>query len=71
MSDRLVGIREAASRLDLSPRTLSGLCRAGTSPVKCAKRGDGPKPEWVFSDQELTEYVQGLFADQPSEAVAQ
>jgi hypothetical protein len=62
MSDRLVGIREAAQRLDLHPKRLQIMCREGTSPVRAAKRGDGPKAEWVFSDSEISRYIAGLFA---------
>lgn len=63
MADRLIGIREAAERLDLNQKTLQNMCRDGRSPVKCAKRGDGPKSEWVFSDDDLSDYVTGLFQD--------
>lgn len=70
MADRLVGIREAAERLDLHPKRLQIMCREGISPIRCAKRGDGPKAEWVFSEDELTSYIAGLFADQRAESTA-
>jgi hypothetical protein len=63
MADRIVGIREAARRLDLNPKTLQNMCRDGRSPVKCAKRHDGPKAEWLFSDADLSRYVATLFGD--------
>ena len=72
MADRIVGIVEAAERLNLNPETLQKRCRAGISPVKCRKNGPGPKAEWVFSDADLAQYVTDLFADpQTREAVAQ
>ena len=70
MTNRLVGIREAAERLDLHPKQLQTMCREGRSPVRCAKRGDGRMAAWVFLDSELTAYVEGLFDIQP-EAVGQ
>ena len=64
MADRIVGIAEAAERLQLHPQTLQKMCRAGRSPVKCAKRDDSPKSDWVFSDNDLNDYISGLFNPQ-------
>lgn len=64
VKDRIVGINEAAARLGLKVRTLSLMCREGRSPVRCVKRDDGPKAEWVFSDWEITRYIDSRFPAQ-------
>ena len=68
MPDRIVKLREAATRLGVHPKSLALACRNGTSPVKGIKRGDGRNAEWVFSDNEISEHIASLFVD---EAVGQ
>lgn len=67
MTDRLVGIREASERLGLTQKELQTKCRASKSPVRCAKRGDGPRAVWVFLESDLTRYISGLFGGETGE----
>lgn len=66
MEDRIVGIRQAAPRLNMSPKTLQRLCTKGESPIPARRTTGG----WVFRDSDITAYIDALF-DGPADVEAE
>jgi predicted DNA-binding transcriptional regulator AlpA len=67
MGDRLLGVREAGPRLNLSSKTLQRMCTRGRSPVPARLTSAG----WVFRESDITRYIDDLFAEpNPGDAQA-